>query len=274
MPLWTLFGLKQGSASTAWPAAGASDGQGGTLGMPRFAPERCESGCERCAEACLPGAISLAEPADGARVRVDYGRCVTCQLCVEVCPTGAFSASGDWAFGVRNREDLIWAQAQASPEGERLAKDIRRIFGRSLHIRHVDAGSCNGCESELQALNNPFYNLHRLGIFFTPSPRFADLLLVTGPVTYAMRAPLREAYLAMPEPRFVMAVGTCAVSGGTNGGGYACGNGLDGELPVDIYLPGCPPNPAAIIHALLMLLGRMPQRVSGGRLPARGDDGA
>ncbi len=119
--------------------------------------------------------------------------------------------------------------------------------------------------SELQALNNPFYNLHRLGIFFTASPRFADLLLVTGPVTYAMREPLRRAHEAMPEPRWVMAVGTCAVSGGIAGGGYSCGNGLEGVLPVDLYLPGCPPNPAAIIEALLMFLERAPQRVQGGR---------
>jgi Ni,Fe-hydrogenase III small subunit len=142
----------------------------------------------------------------------------------------------------------------------------RGAFYRSLHIRHVDAGSCNGCESELQGLNNPFYNLHRFGIFFTPSPRFADLLLVTGPVTHAMLEPLMAAYAAMPEPRWVMAVGTCAVSGGIPGGSYACGTGLDGVLPVDLYLPGCPPNPAAIIEALLMFLDRAPQRVRGGRV--------
>jgi Ni,Fe-hydrogenase III small subunit len=165
---------------------------------------------------------------------------------------------------VRQREDLRWAAALHA-DGETLKGTIKRVFGRSLHIRHVDAGSCNGCESELQALNNPFYNLHRLGVFFTPSPRFADLLLVTGPVTYAMHGPLREAFEGMPDPKFVMAMGTCAVSGGTNGGGYSCGNGLDGVLPVDMYLPGCPPNPAAIIHGLLMLLERSPQRVRGGR---------
>jgi Ni,Fe-hydrogenase III small subunit len=142
----------------------------------------------------------------------------------------------------------------------------RNGFRRSLHVRHVDAGSCNGCESELQALNNPFYNLHRLGIFFTPSPRFADLLLVTGPVTRAMEAPLRATYEAMPLPRWVMAVGTCAVSGGIAEGGYACGHGLEGVIPVDVYLPGCPPNPAAIIEALLMFLDRAPQRVKGGRI--------
>ena len=142
----------------------------------------------------------------------------------------------------------------------------RRRLGRSLSIREVDAGSCNGCESELQALNNPFYNLHRLGIFFTPSPRFADLLLVTGPVTSAMFEPLKAAYQAMPEPRWVMAVGTCAVSGGIAGGGYACRSGLEGVLPIDVYLPGCPPNPAAIMEALLMFLDRAPQRVAGGQI--------
>lgn len=264
IPLWTLYGLKQGKATVPWPA-GERDSQEGFLGMPRFDPQKCQDSCRDCVDACLPGAITL-ESAGEARLNVDYGRCVACQMCVEACPTEAFTASGDWAFGVRRREDLVWSRAADSDDGTALQREIRRVFGRSLHIRHVDAGSCNGCESELQALGNPLYNLHRLGIFFTPSPRFADLLLVTGPVTYALRGPLQAAYEAMPEPRFVMAVGTCAVSGGTNGGGYSCGNGLEGELPVDIYLPGCPPNPAAIIHALLMLVRRMPQRVQGGRI--------
>ena len=268
MPIWTFYGLRQGKASTRWPADG-NDGQAGILGMPRFDPAKCQDGCHECATACLPRAITITADAgrpDSGRVNIDYGRCVACQMCVEHCPTGAVTSSNDWAFGVRRREDLVWARAVASPEGTALRGEIRRIFGRSLHVRHVDAGSCNGCESELQALNNPFYNLHRLGIFFTPSPRFADLLLVTGPVTYAMRGPLEEAYRAMPDPRFVMAIGTCAVSGGVNGGGHACGRGVEEVLPVDIYLPGCPPNPAAIIQALLMLLRRGPQRVRGGKI--------
>jgi Ni,Fe-hydrogenase III small subunit/ferredoxin len=265
MPLWTLLGLMHGRATAPWPLADGEDGQAGFLGMPRYDPDRCADDCRACADVCPTQAITTrSHDGTGPRLDVDYGRCVVCQLCTEACPTGALATSSDWAFGARRRQDLIWRQhAETSATN---AGQSQRAFRRSLHVRHVDAGSCNGCESELQALNNPFYNLHRMGIFFTASPRFADLLLVTGPVTYAMLTPLRAAYDAMPEPRWVMAAGTCAVSGGVAEGGYACGHGLDGVLPVDLYLPGCPPNPAAIIHALLMFLDRMPQRVRGGQL--------
>ncbi|HUZ73871.1 MAG TPA: NADH-quinone oxidoreductase subunit NuoB [Stellaceae bacterium] len=267
MPFWTLFGLEKGRATTLWPRRDADSGQNGVLGMPRFAPERCATGCSECAAVCPTAAITVqADRAGNGRLAVDYGRCIACQLCVEACPEGAATASFDWAFGTTERADLLLSDAGAPAAATSAASASRAGFRRSLHIRHVDAGSCNGCESELQALNNPFYNLHRFGIFFTPSPRFADLLLVTGPVTYAMHQPLQRTYEAMPEPRWVMAVGTCAVSGGIAGGGYACGNGLDGVLPVDLYLPGCPPNPAAIIAALLMFLDRVPQRIKGGRV--------
>lgn len=265
MTLWTFFGLHHGNASTAWPAPGGSDGQEGVLGMPRAHPEACDPDCRACADICPTKAIAV--PANGAgKLAVDYGRCVVCQLCTEVCPTGAMAPSNDWAFGVTERDDLHLCDPTAIDAIRPDADRARRPFRRSLHVRHVDAGSCNGCESELQALNNPFYNLHRLGIFFTPSPRFADLLLVTGSVTKALEDALRATYAAMPEPRWVMAVGTCAVSGGIAEGGPTCGHGLEGVLPVDLWLPGCPPNPAAIIHALLSFLGRMPQRVLGGRL--------
>lgn len=267
MPIWTLYGIRRGVATTSWPVKAGGEGQQGLLGFPRYHREACQEGCQDCVESCLPGAIQAQPPgSESGRLSIDYGKCIVCQLCTEVCPAGALEKSEDWAFGVRNREDLRWAEALSSAPANELKQKIKKVFGRSLHIRHVDAGSCNGCESELQALNNPFYNMHRLGIFFTPSPRFADLLLVTGPVTYAMRDALLETYHAMPEPRWVMATGTCAVSGGAVGGGYACGHGLDGVLPVDLYLPGCPPNPAAIIQALLLLLNRDRQRVIGGQL--------
>lgn len=267
MPFWTLFGLHKGNATTRWPRRDGDNGQAGVFGMPRFDPQRCDNGCADCAAVCPTQAISVEAGRSGRqRLEVDYGRCVVCQLCVEACPTGAATTSFDWAFGTTARSDLTFSETDVHVTEAGRRRDSRAGFRRSLHIRHVDAGSCNGCESELQALNNPFYNLHRLGVFFTPSPRFADLLLVTGPITYAMHGPLRAAYEAMPEPRWVMAVGTCAVSGGVAGGGYACGTGLDGVLPVDLYLPGCPPNPAALIEAFLMFLDRMPQRAKRGRL--------
>jgi Ni,Fe-hydrogenase III small subunit/Pyruvate/2-oxoacid:ferredoxin oxidoreductase delta subunit len=260
MALWTLFGLTSGKATTSWPSESGENGQDGVLGMPRYNPEACREGCQDCATVCPTRAIEVRDDV----LAVDYGRCVVCQLCTEVCPTGAMESSADWAFGVRDRTDLIWSHDVARHPVTQ--HPDRRTFRRSLHIRHVDAGSCNGCESELQALSNPFYNLHRLGIFFTPSPRFADLLLVTGPVTNNMYEPLKAAHEAMPEPRWVMAVGTCAVSGGIAGGNYACGTGLEGVLPVDLYLPGCPPNPAAIMEALLLFLDRTPQRIRGGQI--------
>jgi Ni,Fe-hydrogenase III small subunit/ferredoxin len=265
MPQWTLLGLLAGKQTAPWPLAEGTDGQEGLLGMPRYKPELCSDECKACADICPTKAITMRASSDAAcRLDVDYGRCVVCQLCTEACPTGAMTTSSDWAFGVRARGDLIWKDN--ATDALATGGESRRPFRRSLHIRHVDAGSCNGCESELQALNNPFYNLHRLGIFFTASPRFADLLLVTGPVTNAMLDPLRATYQAMAEPRWVLAVGTCAVSGGIAEGGYASGHGLDGVIPVDVYLPGCPPNPAAIIEALLMFLDRAPQRVQGGQL--------
>ncbi len=262
MPLWTLSGLRRGNASTKWGLRDGDNGQTGVLGMPRFDPAVCDPSCSACVEICPTAAIT-ATPGGADPIALDYGNCITCQLCVESCPTGALTHSHDWAFGVRRREDLHWhAERGETPDVHKAPAG----FSRSLHVRHVDAGSCNGCESELQALNNPFYNLHRLGVFFTASPRFADVLLVTGPVTHAMREPLLATFAAMPEPRWVMAVGTCAVAGGTAGGGEFCGNGLEGILPVDLYLPGCPPNPAAIIEAFLVLLARKRQAVAGGRI--------
>jgi len=130
----------------------------------------------------------------------------------------------------------------------------RRRLGRSLSVREIDAGSCNGCELEIHALNNSFYDLERFGIRFVASPRHADVLLVTGPVTKNMREALERTYDATPEPKWVVAVGDCAANGGMFAGSYACVGGVSAVIPVDLHIPGCPPRPMALLKGLLALL--------------------
>ncbi len=156
---------------------------------------------------------------------------------------------------------------------EKLRRRIDQLFGRSLHIRHVDAGSCNACESEIKLLTSPYYDLHRLGLFFTPTPRHADLLLVTGPITRAMEGPLLRTYEAMPDPRLVVAVGACPCSGGIFGPSPYVRGSLQEVLPVDVSIPGCPPSPLALIHGLLLAINRVEQRLHGGTwAPSTGGD--
>ena len=157
----------------------------------------------------------------------------------------------------RKKTDMdLSAEREVDRAAEGLRERIQQLFGRSLHVRHVDAGSCNACESEIKLLTNPYYDVQRLGIFFTPSPRHADLLLVTGPITRAMEEPLRATYEAMPEPRLVVAVGACACTGGIFCASPLVRRGLAEVLPVDVYIPGCPPSPLALIHGLMLALGR------------------
>lgn len=140
---------------------------------------------------------------------------------------------------------------------QRLRRAIHRALGRSLHIRHLDAGSCNGCEWEIAALLNPYHDVQRLGIDFVASPRHADLLLVTGTMTRNLEQAARRTYEAMPAPRLVVATGACAISGGVFAGAYAGRDGVDEVLPVDVRIPGCPPRPEALIHGLLVAVGRL-----------------
>jgi Ni,Fe-hydrogenase III small subunit/formate hydrogenlyase subunit 6/NADH:ubiquinone oxidoreductase subunit I len=144
--------------------------------------------------------------------------------------------------------------------GAPLRERIHSLLGRSLHIRQVDAGSCNGCEVEIHGLNSPVYDLERFGIHFVASPRHADMLLVTGPVTRNMELALRKTYDATPEPRLVVAVGACGCSGGIFGVNYATCGGVDSVIPVDVYIPGCPPNPHALLHGILLAIGRLEAR--------------
>jgi Ni,Fe-hydrogenase III small subunit len=138
-----------------------------------------------------------------------------------------------------------------------LQEKIDAVFGRSLRIRQVDAGSCNACEWECTALTNPIYDIQRFGIDFVASPRHADVLLVTGPVSRQMELALKKTYLATPEPRLVVACGDCAIDGGIYKGSYAVTNGVANVIPVDCYIPGCPPAPMQIISGLLQLMERM-----------------
>jgi Ni,Fe-hydrogenase III small subunit len=140
--------------------------------------------------------------------------------------------------------------------GEELRDQIDKVLGRSLAIREVDAGSCNGCELEINALNNPVYDIERFGIHFVASPRHADMLLVTGPVTRNMELALLKTYRATPDPKVVVAVGACGISGGIFGENYASLGGVDKVVPVDVYVPGCPPRPEALLHGILLAVGR------------------
>jgi len=145
--------------------------------------------------------------------------------------------------------------------GQRLHKKIRNIFGRSLSIREVDAGSCNACEVEVNALSNPIYDMERFGIHIVASPRHADMLLVTGPVTRNMELALLKTYNATPEPKLVAAMGSCACNGGIFGETYASGGGVDRFMPVDVYIPGCPPRPQAVIFGLMVAVDRLEQKI-------------
>ena len=148
-----------------------------------------------------------------------------------------------------------------SPEALELRRAIRRTLGRSLHVRHLDAGSCTGCDWEIAALLNPYHDVQRLGIDFVASPRHADLLLVTGIMTRNLREAAIRTYESMAEPRLVVAVGACAISGGVFAGSSEGGDGISGTLPVDVLVPGCPPRPESIIEGLLLAVGRLPNAI-------------
>lgn len=145
--------------------------------------------------------------------------------------------------------------------GQRLNEKIKKIFGRSLHIREVDAGSCNACEVEVTALSNPVYDIERFGLHIVASPRHADMLLVTGPVTRNMELALLKTYNATPGPKLVAAMGSCACNGGIFGDTYASGGGIDKFIPVDVYIPGCPPRPQAVIFGLMVAVDKLGQKI-------------
>lgn len=230
------------------------------------------------ASVCPTGAIEAA-----SEYRIDLARCAFCGQCQGAGPAPAVELGHDFELAARLRQDLVRgaradgegrvtaapATAERAPAGTAehtpaVAAEIRRAFGSSLHLRHLDAGSCNGCDWELTALLNPHYDVRRLGVDFVASPRHADGVIVTGPVTRNLELAVRRTYAAVPAPRIVIAVGACASSGGIVGESYASAGGVGNVLPVDAYIPGCPPRPEAIIHGILVAVGRATARANRG----------
>ncbi len=221
-------------------------------GLPRLDPARCAAGCRDCADACPTDAIRV----DGARPTLDLGRCLFCTDCADACPEGALTHGREHRLAARRREDLVIA-GDAPPAVAALDREMRRMFGRSLKLRQVSAGGCNGCEADVNVLGTVVFDLARFGIQFVASPRHADGLLVTGAISGHMTAALRKTYDAIPAPKLVIAVGACAISGGPFVDHPEVRNGVEAMLPVDLYVPGCPPHPLTILDALLRLLGTM-----------------
>jgi len=238
MSQWVRKGLATGIKTTCYPAH-EEKAPGVSPGLP-LGGDYPEKQVRELVERCTSGALSLRDH----QLVVDYSRCVHCFRCVRgpQMPIG-------WQQGHE------WATV-ANIIGTR--RKFGRAFDRSVNILVVDTGDCGACLNEVRQLNNPYYNMHRLGFFITPTPREADVLLVVGPLTDHMREPLRKAYDAMPMPKRVIAVGACALSGGVFGPSFVCDTDVRKFLPVDVEVPGQPPPPLAILHALLVTVGRKP----------------
>jgi Ni,Fe-hydrogenase III small subunit/NAD-dependent dihydropyrimidine dehydrogenase PreA subunit len=243
--------IHQGRRTIAYPD-GAPPLPDRFRGLPQLDATRCGPGCTACIEACPTGAIVQRE----GDLRLDLGRCLFCTDCEQACPTGAIAYGGEHRMAARAREDLVF-DGRTLGLVSALETETRRLFGRSLKLRQVSAGGCNGCEADVNVLSTVVFDLGRFGIQFVASPRHADGLLVTGPVTGHMRPALRKTYDAVPAPKLVIAVGACAISGGPYVGHPEVHDGADAVVPVDLYVPGCPPHPLTILDALLRLLGRI-----------------
>jgi Ni,Fe-hydrogenase III small subunit/formate hydrogenlyase subunit 6/NADH:ubiquinone oxidoreductase subunit I len=246
-----LARFQQGHRTVAYPAKPP------TLpdrfrGAPRIDASQCPDGCRACIEACPTGAIAV----EGSALRLDMGRCLFCVECVEACPEDAIGFTREYRLGARARDDLV-VRGNWERRAQALDENARRLFGRSLKLRVVSAGGCNGCESDVNVLGTLVFDLGRFGIQFVASPRHADGLLVTGPVTENMRLALKKTYDAVPEPKIVVAVGACAIAGGPYVDHPEVHNGADSTVPVDLYIPGCPPHPFTILDGLLGLLGKL-----------------
>jgi Ni,Fe-hydrogenase III small subunit/ferredoxin len=254
---WVTRGLRKGVLTTRYPARPDGYGEGWRGGVVVKQPSPRASQAD-LGDICPTGAIA---PGPNATVSLDRGKCIVCGRCVTARPD-VFAFEPSFEIASLARPALVVPPSEETPASLAVLRaDLARrahALRRSVHLRHVDAGSDGSEEWEIAALLGPIYDIHRLGIFFTASPRHADLLLVTGAGSAGMSGPLRSTYEAMPDPRVVMAVGTDAISGGLVSPSYATDGGVSDKVPVDVWVPGSPPSPFSILHGILMAIGRLP----------------
>ncbi|MBP8806408.1 MAG: 4Fe-4S binding protein [Kofleriaceae bacterium] len=246
--MWKLLQLRREQGRQAIPELSTARPEG-FRGRPMIATTPCADGCAACVASCPTAAIT-APP-----VRLDLGACTFCGACAEVCPTGKVTFTSEVAMAASQRADLVRGEGDTAAPAIDLGAEIRARFGRSLKLRQVSAGGCNACELELNALANVNFDLGRHGLEWVASPRHADALVVSGPITKTMADAIVLAWDAMTAPRFVVAVGACAVSGGLYRDAAGVDRGFFERVPPLLYVPGCPPHPLTIARALLTAIG-------------------
>lgn len=226
----------------------------GFRGKPVIGAEACEPGCQACMAACPTKAISQ-DTQSTASIQIDLGRCVLCGDCEPVCPSHKLSFSNEFRLACTDRNGLVLNASRTAPDPVKVSAALRQRFGRSLKLRSVSAGGCNACELEVNALSNVNFDIGRYGIDIVASPRHADGLVLTGPITLNMADALQSCWDAMPAPKLVIAVGACAISGSPFEGSSAVERGFLDRIKPTLYVPGCPPHPLTFVCGVLDLLG-------------------
>ena len=222
---------------------------GGFRGKPTISKAPCANGCAACQAACPSNAIALAP------VQIDLGRCVLCGDCESACPSEKIGFTSDAKLASTSRDALTVSAAQPDIDPIKVSQALRKRFGRSLKLRSVSAGGCNGCEMEINAWGNVNFDLGRYGIDLVASPRHADGLVLSGPITRNMASALQTCWDAMPEPKLVIAVGACAISGGVFADCEAVDRKFVETFKPTLYVPGCPTHPLTFINGIMALLG-------------------